>query len=70
MAFSLKNLTGYKNIVIQCHDNPDADALASGFALQLYFKKQGMNVPFVYGGKQPPFQTHMTLFIQKLKKNV
>ena len=70
MAFSLKNLTGYKNIVIQCHDNPDADALASGFALQLYFKKQGMNVPFVYGGKHPVSKSNLTLMIQNLKIDV
>ena len=29
----------FKEIVIQCHDNPDADALASGFALYCFFKE-------------------------------
>lgn len=29
----LKELLHYDNIVIQCHDNPDADAIASGYGL-------------------------------------
>ena len=35
----LSELLDYNDIVIQCHDNPDADALASGYALFWYFKK-------------------------------
>ena len=35
----LKDLLRFKNIVIQCHDNPDADALASGYALKWFFEK-------------------------------
>ena len=37
----LKTILSYENIVIQCHDNPDADALASGFALKWYLKRNG-----------------------------
>ena len=29
----LKDLLSFNDIVIQCHDNPDADALGSGYAL-------------------------------------
>ena len=29
----LDELLGYDRITIQCHDNPDADAIASGFGL-------------------------------------
>ena len=29
----LDELEKYKDITIQAHDNPDADAIASGFAL-------------------------------------
>ena len=37
----LKDLLKYNDIVIQCHDNPDADALASGYALWWYLTKNG-----------------------------
>ena len=32
----LAELEKYNPITIQCHDNPDADALASGFGLYSY----------------------------------
>ena len=66
MALSLTDFTKYKKIIIQCHDNPDADALASGFALQLFFKKQGMDVPFVYGGKNKVSKANLCLMMKHL----
>ena len=33
----LKELAVYDNIIIQPHDNPDPDALASAFGLYTYF---------------------------------
>ena len=47
----LKELLPYKNIIIQCHDNPDADALASGYALKWFFEKNKKNVRFIYRGR-------------------
>ena len=41
MSLKLSDFLKYERIVIQCHDNPDADALASGFALRWYLEKQG-----------------------------
>ena len=35
----LKHLLHYDDIVIQVHHNPDADAIASGFALCRYLEK-------------------------------
>ena len=35
----LKELLDFDNIVIQCHDNPDADAIASGYGVLLYLQK-------------------------------
>lgn len=32
----LEELLGYDRITIQCHDNPDADAIASGFGLYCF----------------------------------
>ena len=33
----LRKFDGFDRICIQCHDNPDADALASGHGLYQYF---------------------------------
>ena len=46
----LSDLTAFKDIVIQCHDNPDADALASGYALYWYLRKMGRTPEFIYRG--------------------
>ena len=43
----LSELEKYQKIVIQCHDNPDADAIASGFGLYRYFKGLGKEVRFI-----------------------
>lgn len=40
----------YDQIVIQCHDAPDADAFASGFALYCYLADHGKKPRFVYAG--------------------
>lgn len=48
---NLSQLEPFHHIVIQCHDNPDADALASGFALYSYFKEKGKQVRFLYSGR-------------------
>lgn len=34
----LEELVKYNPITIQCHDNPDADAIAAGYALCRYFE--------------------------------
>ncbi|MDR1511114.1 MAG: DHH family phosphoesterase, partial [Synergistaceae bacterium] len=39
-----------ERIAIQCHDNPDADALASGFGLWRFFTAAGRDVKFFYRG--------------------
>ena len=40
----LNELDQYDSITIQAHDNPDADAIASGYALYVYFQAKGKNV--------------------------
>ena len=47
----LSDLLQYEKIYIQCHDNPDADAIASGYALYRYFTYMGKEVILFYGGK-------------------
>ncbi len=70
MALSLNDLLKYSDIVIQCHDNPDADALACGYALQWYFKQMGKDVPFVYGGRAPVTKSNLLLMIEHLDIDV
>ena len=47
----LEQLLAFERIAIQCHDNPDADAIAAGFGLHAYFKAKGKDVVFFYSGR-------------------
>lgn len=67
MALSLSDFKKFNNIVVQCHDNPDADALASGYALTKYLKAQGKDVRFVYGGKFPIQKANLLLMTERLE---
>lgn len=62
----LQELERFEQIVIQCHDNPDADALASGFGLYRYFKEKGKQVRFVYSGKNEAGKSNLVLMLSKL----
>lgn len=62
----LKELESYKKIVIQCHDNPDADALASGFGLYHYFRQRGVPVSFLYSGRFRVQKSNLVLMIKEL----
>lgn len=46
----LSKLAVYKNVIIQTHNIPDADAVGSGFALQCYLRLLGADARLVYGG--------------------
>lgn len=46
----LEALLEFDDIVIQCHDDPDADTIASGFALQKYLESRGKRPKLVYSG--------------------
>ena len=48
--FKLSDILPFDNIVIQCHDNPDADAIGSAFALYSYLRQQGKSPEIVYSG--------------------
>ncbi|MBO5293438.1 MAG: DHH family phosphoesterase [Lachnospiraceae bacterium] len=62
----LKDLEIYNPITIQCHDNPDGDALASGYGLYCYFRDQGKDTRFVYSGRNQIQKTNLTLMVEKL----
>lgn len=62
----LTDLTPFNPITIQCHNNPDADTIASGYALYTYFRDQGRQVRLLYAGRDRIQKTNLTLMIEKL----
>lgn len=62
----LTDLTAYNHIVIQAHDNPDADAVGSGYALYRYFLSLGREVRLVYGGSSLISKSNLKLMIEEL----
>ena len=63
----LSDLLKYNDIVIQCHDNPDADALASGFALYTFLKSKGKEPEFLYRGVHPISKSNLQIMVEELK---
>lgn len=63
----LADLQNYQSIMIQCHDNPDADAIASGFALYSYFQSLGKQVQLVYAGRNRIQKSNLLLMVDKLQ---
>jgi len=62
----LRELTAYRDIVVQCHNNPDADALASGFAVLKYLEREGKTARFVYGGFSEVQKSNLLLMMENL----
>ncbi|MCL2830628.1 MAG: DHH family phosphoesterase [Betaproteobacteria bacterium] len=50
---NLSDLLRFEHVAIQCHDNPDADAIAAGFGLYSYFTARGIKAVLFYGGRAP-----------------
>lgn len=63
----LSDLKKYTQIVIQMHDNPDADAVGSGYALYKYFNLQGKDVRLIYSGNYEITKSNMVLLINELE---
>ncbi len=63
----LQALDRFHQIVIQMHDNPDADAVGAGYALYRYFQSKGKQVRLIYGGYQPIAKSNMKLMLQELE---
>ncbi|MCR5339283.1 MAG: DHH family phosphoesterase [Lachnospiraceae bacterium] len=62
----LSELLKFENIVIQCHDNPDADALSSGYALYWYLKQKGKNPRFIYRGRNRISKSNLVIMVEQL----
>lgn len=63
----LSDLLQFEKIVIQCHDNPDADALASGYAVLRYLKSQGKDAEFIYSGRNIIRKSNLVLMVKALE---
>ena len=63
----LKELETYNPITIQCHDNPDPDAIASGYGLYCYFRSKGKDVRLVYSGRNSITKSNLLLMLEKLQ---
>lgn len=62
----LCDLLAFDEIVVQCHDNPDADAISSGYALYCYLKDHGKQVSLIYGGTNRIRKSNLMLMLQTL----
>ena len=49
--FALHDLLAFEDIVVQCHDHPDADTLAAAFALYVYLSEKGKAAKIIYSGR-------------------
>lgn len=66
IQFSLNDLLKYEDIVVQCHDNPDADTLASGFALYKFLKANNKPVRLVYSGRAKIAKSNIVKMVELL----
>lgn len=63
----LHDLEKFQRITIQCHDNPDADALASGYGLYCYFQSKGIETKLIYSGANRIQKANLKLMIEHLQ---
>lgn len=62
----LQDLERFEQITIQCHDNPDADALGAGYGLYCYFSEKGKQVRLVYSGRNEIQKSNLRLMVENL----
>ena len=61
----LDELLGYDHVTIQCHDNPDADAIASGYGLYCFFRDKGKDTRLLYSGRNKVRKANLMLRVEK-----
>lgn len=62
----LEDFLKYDEITIQCHDNPDADALASAYGLYCFFSDKGKQTRLIYSGRSEIQKSNLKLMIDHL----
>lgn len=63
----LSKLLEYNQIIVQCHDNPDADAIASGYGVYTYLKSHGKDVRLIYGGRNVIRKSNLVMMVKELE---
>lgn len=63
----LSDLEQFSRITIQCHDNPDADAIASGYGLYCFFRSRNKQVRLLYSGRNQIQKSNLKLMVEKLR---
>lgn len=64
---NLRQILEYENVTIQCHDNPDADALAAGYALYTFLQENGRKASLIYSGKLKIQKDNLILMVNSLE---
>ena len=62
----LSDLLVYKEIWIQCHDNPDPDTIGAGFALYSFYKEKGVPVRLFYSGANRISKSNLLIMTELL----
>lgn len=63
----LNELLRFDDIVIQCHDFPDADTVASGYGVYRYLTAKGKKVRLVYSGAKKITKPNMLIMTEQLE---
>lgn len=67
VTLQLCDLLKFQEIILQCHDHPDADTISSAYGLYLYFKSYGKKVRMVYTGRDQISKSNLKLMITELR---
>lgn len=62
----LSDLTRYKNIALQAHNIPDADAVSSAYVLQKYLERHSCKAKIIYGGPAKITKPSLMMFIEAM----
>ncbi len=62
----LMDLLVYNDIVIQCHDYPDPDTIASGYGIYCFLKQHGKKVRLIYSGPNEIRKPNLLIMIDRL----
>lgn len=63
----LNELLDFQDIVIQCHDNPDADTIASAFGVYQYLRVHGKSPRIIYSGNRRITKSNIKMMVEELE---
>ncbi|MBE6852864.1 MAG: recombinase RecJ, partial [Ruminococcus sp.] len=62
----LNDLLSFDNIIVQCHDYPDADTIASGYGLYCFLKSHNKKVRLIYSGTNQIAKPSLLIMVERL----